>query len=164
MWPERPSSMLANLAPNLSQLRKLRYRAMQQDSDCAFQEASKYACRRQRFEAMLFRCIEYLKETWLVYLGTTLFKQKILDSVHKSYIRWIYYHFQERTRWKEDVQRYTLEILGIREWGGKEQKAEKNGGVFWERPGHRRGCSFMDGWMDVWMNGCVDHFEDTHLL
>ena len=153
--------MLANLAPNLSQIRNLQSRAMQQDSGCAFQEASTHACRLQHFQAMFFRCIEYLRETWLVYVPPGS-KEKILDSVHKSYLRWIYYHFQERTRWEEVVQRDTSEILcsegHIRDprntrMGGKEQKAEKNESVFWGRQGPRRGCNVMNVWMDGWVGG-----------
>jgi hypothetical protein len=91
--------MLANLAPNLSQLRKLRSRAIQQDSDShsAFQEASTYACRLQHFQAMLFRCIECLKETWLVYVPPGS-KQKILDSVHKFTVNFLSFSRKNKMR------------------------------------------------------------------
>jgi len=41
-------------------------------------------------------------------------------------------------------RRNTSQILGIRGLG-EEQKTEKNGGVFWRRPGPRRGCSAIAG-------------------
>jgi len=151
MWPERPSPMLANLAPNLSLLRKLQSRAMQRDSDCSFQEASTYACRLQHFQTMLFRCMEYLKETWLVYVPPGS-KQNILDSVHKSYLRWIYYNFQARTRWEKVFQRDTSEIIEIRGWGKRAEGREE-----WRRfPRKTRAqkgdvASWMYEWMDWWI-------------
>jgi hypothetical protein len=36
------------------------------------------------------------------------------------------------------------------------KRAEKNEGVFWGKPGPRRGCSVMDGWMDGCVRGRMD--------
>jgi hypothetical protein len=45
-----------------------------------------------------------------------------------------------RTRWKDVVRRDALQVkLGI----------EKNGDAFSWRPGPRRGCRFLHGWMDL---------------
>ena len=48
-----------------------------------------------------------------------------------------------RTRWEDVVQRDALQILGIR---GDELGIEKNGCVFWRRPGPRRVCSAIHGY------------------
>ena len=47
-------------------------------------------------------------------------------------------------RWEDVVLRDTTHILEYED-RGDEQKTERNGGVFWDRAGPRRGSSATDG-------------------
>ena len=54
------------------------------------------------------------------------------------------------TRQEDVVRRDTSQNLGIRGWRRRE-KTERNGGVVCGRPGPKKGCSAIDGWLDGWM-------------
>jgi hypothetical protein len=66
---------------------------------------------------------------------------------------------KSRTRWEDVVLTDTSHVLGIRGWG--QQKTEKNGGIFWGRPGPRRGCSAMN---DVECGKCTTHTDSIKNL
>jgi hypothetical protein len=46
----------------------------------------------------------------------------------------------------------TSQILGLR-WWRRQAKTGKNESIFWRRPGSKRGCRAIDGWMKYFMVG-----------
>ena len=64
-----------------------------------------------------------------------------------------------RTRWEDVVLKDTSKLLGIGGLG--QQKTEKSGGIFWGRPGPRRGCSAMNG---VECRKCTIHTDSIKNL
>jgi len=55
--------------------------------------------------------------------------------------------FMQRTLELTGVCSYTSQILGI--WGWRRPAGDREV----RRPGPRRSCSAIDGWMDGWMDG-----------
>jgi len=54
-----------------------------------------------------------------------------------------------RTRWADVVQRDALQILGIRGWRKRAANRDEWRRLMRGRPRARRGCSAIDGWMEI---------------